>query len=200
MAIVQDFEKDIGHKSEIKEYFNQLASSLESINLEGLNTLVQLVITARSEDRKIFIAGNGGSASTAEHMAADLSNTLTKRVNAISLVSNTPRVLAIANDYGYEHVFSRQLQLVGSARDLLIVFSGSGNSTNLIHAVGTAKEMNISTIGIVGFDGGKLKGIVDYCVHIENNDMQIAEDIHLAINHMMVRVIEKSDRANKVVT
>jgi D-sedoheptulose 7-phosphate isomerase len=104
-----------------------------------------------------------------------------------TLGSNLAVTTAIANDFSYEEIFSRQLLLKGSEGDLLIVFSGSGNSPNIIRVLEVAREMNIRTCGVLGFDGGIAKSLVDVSIHFPIDDMQISEDLQLILGHLVLR-------------
>ncbi len=163
--------------------------SKTDINPEILNILNN----SRKNNQKIFIAGNGGSGATAAHYSCDLSLGASKinylknnnRFNVIPLSTNMPLILAIANDYGYEEIFRQQLINLSSEGDILIAISGSGNSENIINAVKYAKEKKIIAIGICGYDGGKLKELSDYTIHVPSDLMEACEDIHSIVGHFI---------------
>jgi len=145
----------------------------------------------------VFIAGNGGSATTASHMATDLGVGSLRRNNpirCISLVENTGVLTATSNDLDFSSIFSQQLKLLGKSGDILICFSASGNSKNLIDAIGTAKLLGINTVGITGFDGGQVKRICDHSVHIptELGSYGIVEDLHSTVSHLLTELIRAS--------
>lgn len=149
-----------------------------------------MIIALSSRNSSLFLAGNGGSASTASHMMTDLLSLnskcgLTVRVNCLS--DNNSLITALGNDLHFHKIFSEQLKTYGRKGDLLIVISASGNSPNLISAVTEANIIGIDTFGILGFDGGEIKHIVsDYIlVKTDIGDYGPAEDIHLMINHML---------------
>lgn len=172
-------------------YLTAAISVIKSINLAKLEEVCDLLLSVRDKSNFIFIAGNGGSAATAEHMAIDLmfgSKAINPSFKTICLSSNSSSISATSNDRGGEDIYSRQLKNMGQKGDLLIVISASGNSKNLIKAVEQAKKLQIKTLGILGFDGGELMGLVDYCIHVktEIGAYGIAEDVHLIINHMLV--------------
>ena len=133
--------------------------------------------------------GNGGSASTASHFVNGLSQGATvegkMRFRAIGLTDNIPNILAYANDLGYENIFVEQLINLLHEGDIVIGISGSGNSKNVIKAIEYANKHRAITIGLTGYDGGELKKIVDYSIHVPCNFMEIVEDIHLAISHLI---------------
>jgi D-sedoheptulose 7-phosphate isomerase len=134
--------------------------------------------------------GNGGSASTASHMAADLAkNTIganMRRFRVLSLNDNMAILTALANDLGYEKVFSEQLKNLIRAGDLLIVVSASGNSPNVVNAIRYAQERSAEVAGIFGFDGGTGATLADFSIVIPSNHYGVVEDVHLVINHILV--------------
>ena len=154
----------------------------------------------------VFICGNGGSAGNAMHIANDFhygvgcknhSSSSTTDVDlgikVLALPSNPSILTCLANDIGYDNVYSHQLKVLGNPGDLLIVLSGSGNSQNVIKAINEAKKLNIKSIAILGFDGGKCKEIANESIHFEINDMQIAEDTQLILFHICMQWISKSE-------
>ena len=140
----------------------------------------------------IYVCGNGGSASTASHMQNDFNKGISEYVdlkfNFCCLNDNISTLMAVANDIGYEEVFRFQLLNKIKKNDLFIGISGSGNSKNVLNAAEYAKKQGISIIGMTGYSGGKLKEMADYCMHVDENDMQIAEDIHMTFDHMMMKI------------
>ena len=165
---------------------------IELLNTTEINQeILNILSFSKKKNQKIFIAGNGGSGATASHYACDLSLGASKpnylrnnnRFNVIPLSTNMPLILAIANDYGYDEIFKQQLINLAVKNDILIAISGSGNSKNILKAVNYANENGIITIGICGFDGGELKEISDYSIHIKSNLMEACEDIHSIIGH-----------------
>jgi D-sedoheptulose 7-phosphate isomerase len=180
----------------LKNYISNFQTSLKSLDLNKVDEISDLLLLKRMNLNKIFIAGTGGSASSAEHMAIDLMFG-TKLENpsflTMCLSSNSSSLTASGNDVDFESIFSRQLKHFGKPKDLLIVISASGNSKNLIKAVQVAKEIGIETLGLLGFDGGKLLKLVDHHLHVKTRigDYGIAEDIHLMINHLIVENIKE---------
>lgn len=145
----------------------------------------------------LFVAGNGGSATTASHMAVDLGVGSLRRNNpirCISLVENSGVLTATSNDLDFSSVFSQQLTLLGKSGDMLICFSASGNSKNLIEAVLTAKKLGLVTVGITGFDGGQLKNICDLSIHIPTKigSYGVVEDTHSSVSHALTEIIRNS--------
>jgi len=146
---------------------------------------------ARLARRTVFLCGNGGSAANANHFATDLLFGLEKNPGPIwrvvSLSANVSLLTCLGNDTGYENVFSKQLEATGQQGDLLLAYSGSGNSPNILRALQVAKGMGITTLAFLGFDGGKAKGLADLCLHFPVDDMQIAEDLHMMASHLLLR-------------
>jgi D-sedoheptulose 7-phosphate isomerase len=137
--------------------------------------------------------GNGGSASTASHFACDLNKgvslNLANRFRVIPLTDNLPTIMAYANDLSYEEIFIEQLKNFLAPGDLVIGISGSGNSVNVTRAVEYAVSQGNTTIGITGYDGGRLKKIADYSFNAGINDMQISEDLHMITAHILMRLL-----------
>ena len=134
--------------------------------------------------------GNGGSAADAQHIAAELVGrykTERKALPAIALTTDTSAITAIANDDGYEKIFSQQLKVLLKKQDVVVAISASGNSPNLIDAINTAKKMNAISVGISAFDGGKMKEIVDFSLHVptEKGEYGPAEDAHMILDHLI---------------
>ncbi|WP_035821852.1 D-sedoheptulose-7-phosphate isomerase [Janthinobacterium sp. RA13] len=151
--------------------------------------------TAISNKRKVIFCGNGGSAADAQHISAELVGRLVddrRALAAISLTTDTSALTCIANDYGYDHVFSRQLAGVGQPGDVLIAISTSGNSQNIMHAVDMAKTMGIETAGWLGKDGGKLAGMVDIPMIVPSNVTARIQEAHIFIGHTICAMIEKN--------
>jgi len=171
-------------------YFDYLSKVLKSIDTNSISNFIQLLMKARDQESNIFFIGNGGSAATASHFANDLSigtNSYTKPFKAISLTDNQAIITAIANDYGYEDIFVRQLKVLGKKNDLLIAISASGNSPSLIKAFEYAKSSGINTVGITAFDGGKIKQMSDLSIHVPTKEKEYgpAEDAHMILDHLI---------------
>ena len=179
-----------------------LQSHVQSIqNLENSSTLlkiINLMLKARNKNKQIFVMGNGGSASTASHFTADLLKTALlknqKRFRALSLCDNIPVISAWSNDTSYSEIFSQQIQNFASSGDLLIAFSGSGKSKNLIDAFKTAKKLGVICIGFSGFSGGFFPKLCDYVIKIPSNDMLIIESLHLVLCHTIISTIRSSGK------
>jgi len=173
----------------VKEYFNKLQNALLSIDENEIYKAIEILKDARDKNRTIFIMGNGGSASNSSHFVNGLSQGATikgkPRFKAISLTDNIPNLLAYGNDNGYENIFVEQLKNLLSVGDIVIGISGSGHSKNVIKAIEYANKNDAITIGMCGFDGGKLKKIVHYPIHVKCSCMEIVEDVHLSLTHVI---------------
>ena len=182
-------------------YLKNLKKQINQLNLKDLKKLKNLLITKHSQGKNIFICGNGGSAANAEHITNDLMFGFSKNKNFgfrfMSLCSNTAKMTCIANDIGYEKIFSHQLQILGKKDDLIIILTGSGNSKNIINVVKTAKKLNIESFGLLGYSGGKVKKIIDNYIHFKVNDMQISEDMQIIVmNYVMKKLISEKYKFN----
>lgn len=171
-------------------YLEYLKSVLSSIDHSEIGCFIKTLLEARSRDAKIFFIGNGGSAATASHFANDLSigtNDYDQPFRAMSLVDNIPVITAISNDFGYEDIFSRQLQVLGEKGDVLVGISASGNSANLIKAFDYASTAGIKTVALTAFDGGKMKVLADEGIHVptEPKEYGPAEDAHMVLDHLV---------------
>jgi D-sedoheptulose 7-phosphate isomerase len=155
------------------------------------------LLRAYEEGRKVYLLGNGGSASLASHFACDLAKgTATaggqrRRFQAISLTDNTALLTAWANDTSYDHVFAEQLRNVVRPRDVVVGISASGNSPNVLLALEVAREFEAFNIGLTGFEGGRMKALCDLCVVVPSDNMQIIEDLHVGIAHALFTVIRR---------
>lgn len=178
----------------IDNYLSRVSNSVLSMQINDIEFLVNKIKEINKNSGVVYVVGNGGSAALANHFATDIgvgalkSN---KSVKIISLVSNISSLTASANDYGYEFVFSRELENISTDKDLVILISSSGNSLNLLEAVKIAKEKEVQTFGILGFDGGKLKNLVDNYIHVksQNGDYGIIEDCHSVILHAITEAL-----------
>ena len=175
----------------INNYFENLKFILDKLSREKINFLIKLIKKTRKNNKRLFICGNGGSGANALHLANDFTfSKIAKKklLDVESLNANNAIITCIANDIGYDHTFSKQLELKAKKGDMLLVFSGSGNSKNIINAINLAKKKNLVVFGILGFDGGKAKKILkkNY-IHIKINDMQISEDMQTIIGHIIFK-------------
>lgn len=180
-------------KDHSRAYLDKLKSTIDNLDTKKIDLLKAKIQQAFFDEKTIFICGNGGSATTASHMACDLSKTIlgkapreaTNRARAISLNDNIALMTAWANDEGYEHIFSEQLKNIGSNGDLLIIITGSGNSSNILEVIVTAQKMGIKTFGLLGFAGGKAKDMLQDFILVNSHDYGIVEDTHHILNHLI---------------
>jgi D-sedoheptulose 7-phosphate isomerase len=183
-------------KQHIKNYTNNLEIVLKKIDLEKVNLLSNKIFNIWKKKKSLYLCGNGGSAANANHIANDflygVGRGETKGINVESLAANSAVITCLANDIGYENIFSEQLYVKGEKGDLLICLSGSGNSKNIINVLKKAREIGVETFLIVSYSGGKCKNLADNFIHVKINDMQIAEDMQLIILHMCMQWISKS--------
>lgn len=174
----------------ITNYINQEIELLKGIEHEDYRRVLNVFLDAYERDAIIYTCGNGGSASTASHMQNDfnkgISEHVEKKFRVQCLNDNVSTMLAVANDISYEDVFSFQIENKMKAGDVLLGISGSGNSENVIRAMEVAKAQGAITVGLVGFSGGKVAEIADVVFHAPICNMQIVEDLHLIINHLMM--------------
>ena len=173
-----------------KSYLEYLNTVLNGISLTAIDDFVKVLLEARERGSSIFFIGNGGSAATASHFANDIaigSREYDKPFRVISLCDNQAVITAIANDDGFEKIFSQQLKVLLKKQDVVVSISASGNSPNLIHAINVAKKMSATTVGISAFDGGKMKDIVDFSLHVptKKGEYGPAEDAHMILDHLV---------------
>lgn len=187
-------------KEFIQQYINDLKNVLDELDSDKIEKAMDMIMTAYKNSRKIFIMGNGGSASNASHMACDIGKgTLQriydeeeKRFRVISLTDNVAIMTALANDLSYEDIFVQQLRNLVERNDLVIVLSGSGNSKNVVKAVTYAKKCGAKTIGLLGFKtGGKLGRMVDCPIVVNSLAYGPCEDIQLVLDHIITSWITK---------
>ena len=172
------------------QYLKRLKDVLDSLDLNVFEEMVRTIMEAYSRGAQIFVMGNGGSGSTASHLACDINKgcciDLEKKFKMICLNDNVPTMLALANDLSYQVVFEEQLKNFFNRGDLVIGISGSGNSQNVLRAVGYASANGGKTIGWSGFGGGQLAEIVDLPFVVQSDDMQQVEDAHMVVAHMIM--------------
>lgn len=179
--------------NELNAYREREIAVLNSLDLNSVNQVMNVLEDARLHGKRIFICGNGGSAATASHYCCDFNKGVSEnqndKYNFECLNDNIPTLMAVANDIGYEEVFRFPLKNKMKSGDILIGISGSGNSKNVVNAMEYAKSIGGTTIAIVGYSGGKMKEMADYNIHVNINDMQISKDIHMILDHMMMYVL-----------
>jgi D-sedoheptulose 7-phosphate isomerase len=175
------------------DYSTGLSKALEGVSPERFEEFVQLLESAYQDGRRVFFMGNGGSGSTASHFACDLNKGVSygrqKRFQVISLNDNLATLTAYANDVSYEDVFVEQLKNFLRPGDLVVGISGSGNSPNVLKAIAYANGLGAHTVGLCGFDGGKLARTVRTPLLAPVHDMQKAEDIHMILLHVVMQLL-----------
>jgi D-sedoheptulose 7-phosphate isomerase len=175
------------------KYLDDLIGILKLFPHNKFDDMIESFLYAYENDKNIFVMGNGGSGATASHWAADINKgccmELNKKFKMICLNDNIPTMLAYANDCSYDDVFVEQLKNFFDTGDIVIGISGSGNSKNVLKAIKYAKKNKGRTIGLCGYQGGKLYDVVDIPLLANVNDMQKVEDIHMIIVHISMKVI-----------
>ncbi len=183
------------HRPKISNYFEELSKTLNTLDSEPIQKSIDTLHKARLEGKRIFMMGNGGSASTASHLVLDLAkNTRVphlKPFKVIGLSDNMAAITAFANDEGYENVFAQQLANLVEEGDVVLGISTSGNSPNVLRGVEMANERGALTIGMTGFDAGKLGSMVELHLHVPSDCIERVEDIHLALGHLMIKVLRE---------
>ena len=183
-------------QNQYQQYIADLQKTLDRLPWAEIDQMVNTLHAARLQERHVFIIGNGGSASTASHMACDLGkNTIVDnqpRFRVISLTDNTATLSALANDEGYENVFAEQLANFVDAEDVIVAISASGNSENVLRAVRLANDRNATTIGLTGYQGGQLATLVDLPIVVDSNSIEQIEDVHLILEHMVTVALRRA--------
>jgi len=173
------------------DYSKRLQTSLAEAEWSGVAQLAADIHTCWMERRQVFFCGNGGSAGNAIHLVNDFLYGIAKRpgggLRVHALSANPAVITCLANDIGYERIFSEQLSVLADPGDVLVVLSGSGNSPNILAALDQAKAMQVKSYAILGYTGGKCKKVADVPIHFAVDDMQIAEDLQLMVGHMLMQ-------------
>ena len=177
--------------SHFSDYAQRLSAVLASTDWSSVALLTKDVQEAWAAGRQVFLCGNGGSAGNAVHLANDYIYGVAKctggGIKAVALSANPAIITCLANDVGYDSIYSEQLAVLGNEGDILIALSGSGNSPNIVKVLEEARARKITSYAILGFDGGRSKAIADVAIHFPVNDMQIAEDLQLIVGHMVMQ-------------
>jgi len=187
----------LGFALDIDDYLGRLRTELDRLNREAIRRLADLIYEAWRNRRFVFIFGNGGSATTASHLAEDLGKNCLQetdpaggerapRLKVISLTDNTGWITALGNDLGYDQIFVQQLMHYASPGDVALAISGSGNSPNVLAAVDWANRHGLVTFGLTGYDGGRLKRVQQAGIHVALDDMAMVESLHLCLGHWVV--------------
>jgi D-sedoheptulose 7-phosphate isomerase len=172
-------------------YVSRMNQVLNGYDWAPVELLGEALLATWKNKKQLFLCGNGGSAANAVHLANDLIYGVSKKngigLRVHALPSNSAILTCLANDEGYDTIYSQQIEVLGSSGDVLIVFSGSGNSPNIVKAIKIAKKLGIKTFAVLGFDGGKCLELVDTSIHFPIDDMQISEDLQQIVGHMLMR-------------
>lgn len=186
----------LGTTLNVDQYVNRLKTELDRLDCTQVIRLADLIYQAWESGNFVFVFGNGGSATTASHLAEDLGKNCIppedahgdnrRRLKVMSLTDNVGWLTALGNDLGYDQIFVGQLMNYGSPGDLAIAISGSGNSPNVLAAVDWANGRGLKTFALTGYNGGRLKAVAQNTFHVELDDMGMAESVHLAILHWIV--------------
>lgn len=178
-----------------KAYVEQIAEVASQIPQENLQKAFDLLTEALSKGKRVYSAGNGGSAAISDHLCCDwMKGTHVPHKPAFkvqSLSANVAIVTAFANDYSYQETFSKQVEMLGEPGDVLVLISSSGNSPNIIHAAEAAKAKGLKVIGLCGFAGGKLATVADVAIHVPANNYGISEDVHQMVMHAIAQFLAK---------
>jgi D-sedoheptulose 7-phosphate isomerase len=173
------------------DYSSRLSAALRGFDWTPVERLAYDLRDCWQSGRQLFLCGNGGSGGNANHLANDflyaLSKTKGSGLRVHSLSANPSTLTCLANDEGYDQVFSLQLAVLARAGDVLVVFSGSGNSPNIVKALEEAKTIGMTSYALLGYSGGKAKALADVPIHFAIDDMQIAEDAQMVIGHMLMQ-------------
>lgn len=168
-------------------YFAELARVVKKLPFDLVDQITSVLLRAYMESRTVYLFGNGGSAALASHSACDLGKGTVfagrRRFRTLALTDNVALMTAWANDASYEDVFSEQLRSFVTRGDVVLAISASGNSVNVLNGLRVARESGAFTVGLTGFQGGKMKSLCDLCLVVPSNSMQFIEDVHLCISH-----------------
>lgn len=177
----------------VSNYLDAHARLAKELDAEAFKRGIDMIKAAFDGGKKIITCGNGGSASTASHYITDWNKMVNlatgKKFRGVSLCDNIGLITAYGNDLSYNDVFSGQLEALMDEGDLLVAISGSGNSGNVLKAVEVAKRIGGRTLGVVGYDGGKLMPMCEHSVWVKSFDMQLCEDVHLMFGHMVMKTL-----------
>lgn len=176
-----------------RAYLDGLHDCLNALNLDEVAEVIAYIEEAYDQGRQVLIIGNGGSAGTATHMAADLAKNIlpedhpdgARRLRALSLTDNVAWITALANDIGYEHIFSEQLKNLVQKDDLVIAISGSGRSPNIVEGMRAARDAGAKVVALLGFDGGPARDLADASVLVCTNRYGHIEDLHVVLIHLI---------------
>lgn len=182
----------LGATLAVKDYLDRVCREIQRLDPAQIQTMSDVIEQAYHSGRFVFIIGNGGSGANASHLCEDLAKCTLKdfenqkRLRVLSLTDNAPWLMAVANDLAYDRIFVEQLKNLASPGDLLLAISGSGNSPNILKAVEWANANGMTTLGITGYGGGKLKELAQHNLHAPIDDMGIVESLHQVVFHWVI--------------
>lgn len=187
------------HQDKIKQILsNSIAVKQQILQepalLKTIEAIVELILSTFKSGHKVFFCGNGGSAADAQHLAAEFSGRFYTDRNPLpseALHCNTSFITAVANDYGFEQVYSRMIKGIGNSGDVLFGLSTSGNSANIISAFEMCRSMGIHTIGMTGATGGKIKPLSDFLINVPSTDTPRIQESHITIGHIICQLVEE---------
>ena len=180
-------------RDEFQSHRDVVEKSLSALEPDFVK-LVDLCAATIRGGGKIMLAGNGGSAADAQHIATELTVRYVQDrppIAALALTTDTSTLTAAGNDYGFDHVFSRQIGALGIKGDIFIAISTSGNSPNILHAIAAARAKNITVIGLTGRDGGKMKSLCDLCLVVPSTITARIQEIHILVGHLLCGALER---------
>ncbi len=190
--------------SNAEGYFTELAAVLRHLPFQIIDQITAALAHAYEENRTVFLFGNGGSAALASHSACDLGKGTVvngrRRFRVLSLTDNIPMLTAWANDASYEDIFAEQLHNFVQRNDLVLAISGSGNSPNILKGLRVAREAGAYTIGLTGYQGGKMKELCNLCLIVPSDNMQFIEDLHTCVTHSIFTSLRSKLRSGRGTT
>lgn len=180
----------------IEQYCQQVAHNFGALAKQAseIELVAHSVVAALKQGNKVLFCGNGGSAADSQHLAAELMGRYKidrGPLPALSLTVDTSALTAIANDYTFCDVFSRQLRGIGRRGDVLVALSTSGTSRNVLYALETARELGVTSIGLTGEDGGSMRMACDFCVCVPSRETNHIQEMHIAVGHIICSIVEK---------
>jgi D-sedoheptulose 7-phosphate isomerase len=186
----------LGATLTLPKYLERLNTEVSRLSQPDIQKMADLIYGAWRDDKFVYIIGNGGSGTTASHMAEDLGKSSLrsedlrdeskKRLKVLSLTDNLGWIMAVGNDLAYDQIFVQQLMNYGRPGDVLLAISGSGNSPNILNSVDWANRHGLTTFGLTGYKGGKLKAMQQHGIHVDLDDMGMVESIHLCLFHWVL--------------
>ena len=179
----------------VRGYFQELNRLIPRLPYQELDSIINVIMEAYDSGRTVFVFGNGGSAASASHMMCDMNKgtidpAQQRRLKTMALTDNIPLITAWGNDTNYEQIFAEQLKNFVVSQDVAFAISGSGNSPNVLLALKAAKDAGAMTVGLAGYQGGKMKGLCDICAVVPCDNMQMIEDMHHAMLHSMFTAVK----------